>query len=135
MTISGLNFNTVANFNSLNNRSDASQNSQSNNASAGRFAPSINQSTQTGGPQTVSSDGSQVTVSSPIRLQPTTQSDRTFESVSSRRDPAETEAFANQFRLQQDTEPSNPQIRQFISVANFEQREQLAQSTGIDVFV
>lgn len=135
MTISGLNFNTVANFNNLNNRSDASQNSQGNNTNAGRFTPSVNQSTQTGGPQTITADGSQVTVSSPVRIQPATQSDRSTETVVSRRDPAETEAFANQFRLQQDSEPTNPQVRQFISVANFEQRDQLAQSTGIDVFV
>ena len=135
MTISGLNFNTVANFNNLNNRSDAGQNAQSNNAGAGRFSPSVNQSSPTGGPQTINADGSQITVTTPTRINPATQTDRATETVPSRRDPAETEAFANQFRLQQDSEPSNPQIRQFISVANFEQRDQLAQSTGIDVFV
>lgn len=135
MTISGLNFNTATNFNNLNNRSDATQNQQSNNANAGRFTSSVNQSNQTGGPQTINSDGSQITATSPTRIQSPTQTDRTTETVVSRRDPAETEAFANQFRLQQDSEPANPQVREFLAVANFEQRDQLAQSTGIDVFV
>ncbi len=136
MPISGLNFNTAANFTNLNNRPDASQNSQQNSsATSGRQLAEINQSNATGGPQTVSNQGSQVTAGTTLRIPPTNQADQPSRAVTARRDPAETEAFANQFRLQRDSDQGNPQVRQFISVANFEQRDQLAQGTGIDIFV
>lgn len=136
MAIPGLNLNTAANFSNLNNRSDASQNAQQNNtSSSGRQITALNQSTATGGPQTVNSDGAQVSATTSLRIPPATQTDQPSRAVTSRRDPAETEAFANQFRLQRDSDQGNSQIRQFISVANFEQRDQLAQGTGIDIFV
>ena len=133
MVISGLNV-TPANLSNLNNRSENSSSAQQG-AGGSRQVVAGSQTSATGGPATVTNDGSQITSSTTGRISPPSQSEQAIRTVTSRRDPAETEAFANQFRLQRESDQGNPQVREFVTVANFEQRDQLAQSTGIDVFV
>jgi hypothetical protein len=130
MAIAGVSVNSS--ISSFQNRQEAQQ---TNAAGSGRAQNSVSQSATTGSTEVVTQAGSQVTTTSATPIQPPTQSNQTTTLQTSRRNPADTEATANQFRLQRESTQGNQAVQQFVSVANFEQRDSLASQTGIDIFV
>lgn len=132
MAIGNIGFNSAAS--GLLNRPDPSANRQAGRQDAASNA-SANQPVANNSPVSNSRDGTQVSSSNAVALASANQTNQPNRLASSRRDPAETEAYANQYRLQRESGQGNSAIEQFVSVANFEQRDQLANTTGIDIFV
>lgn len=137
MTISGIGLNTGATgfpTRPDNNQGAANSRLESPNGVNNTNQPQPN-SAPNGGPETTSRDGSLVTTTNAASQSVPSQANRSNSLSSSRRNLADTEATANQFRLQRENSQGNPAVREFLSVANFEQRDNLSNTTGIDIFV
>ena len=84
----------------------------------------------------VSRDGGQQAVNSGARFDPATPGNQLNGNSDDRRNPADIEALRNQFGLQSDNAeaPTNRAVQSFVSVAEFEERDEISTATGIDVF-
>ena len=77
------------------------------------------------------------TASTASRFDPPTPNNQLNQTGPDRRNPADIEALRNQFGLQSEASQRTPNraVASFITVAEFEQRDELASATGIDIFV
>jgi len=85
--------------------------------------------------QVTTTEGSQVSTSNAAAFTAPNQANQNNRLASDRRNPADIEALSNQFRLQREETQGNKAVQRFQSVAEYEQRDSLQSSTGIDIFV
>ena len=128
MAISGIGAGIGLNI--LPTRQDLTPASERGNTSTTRQADSGSGATQ----QTTTG---QTLVNPGTRFDPTSAGNQLNANSQDRRNPADIEALRNQFGLQSDNAPASPNraISSFIAVAQFEQRDEISSTTGIDIVV
>lgn len=117
-------------LNILPTRQDLAPASERNNSASSRQS-------ETGATSgTVSRTVSEATTSV-SRFDPPTAGNQVNPLIQDRRNPADIEALRNQFGLQSEARQQSPNraIDSFVTVAEFEQRDEIASATGIDIFV
>ena len=86
---------------------------------------------------TTNSNSADTSNTATSRFDPPTPGNQANNISQDRRNPADIEALRNQFGLQSDNAQESPNraINSFVTVAEFEERDEIASATGIDIFV